>query len=235
MTTLAASSTRAGAARGTSLGRGLLIVIEGIDGAGTTTQTQRLATALAAGGYEAHATREPSDGPIGKLLRQILAGAHSPMDQTTLSLLFAADRADHLQREVEPALARGAVVISDRWYHSSLAYQGTGEERLWIAELNRRARRPDLTIFIEVPAELAAQRRSDAERSEEIFDALATQRRVAAGYRAVIEMLRETERIEVVDGSRPITELSATIIAMVRSVCQQAGMVPRPPGAGAHE
>jgi dTMP kinase len=205
------------------LGRGLLIVLEGIDGAGTTTQTRRLADALTARNHPVHATREPSVGPVGKLLREILTGAHGPMDPTTLSLLFAADRADHLQREVEPALARGQVVISDRWYHSSLAYQGTGEERLWIAELNRRARHPDLTIFLNVRPEEAARRRVDDNRTEEIFDHLSTQRRVAEGYRAVIEMLRETEHIEVLDGERTPAEVSADIVALVSNTLALAG------------
>ena len=225
------------------LGRGLLIVLEGIDGAGTTSQTRRLVENLTAAGYPAHQTREPSTGPVGQLLREILAGAHAPgapndgtgpspsqpqsFDQTTLSLLFAADRADHLQREVEPALARGELVISDRWYHSSLAYQGTGEERLWIAELNRRARRPDLTVFIEVDPEIAAKRRADDDRPQELFDALATQRRVAAGYRAVIDMLRQTERIEIIDGSQPIDEVSAAIFELVLPLCRTAGLQPR--------
>lgn len=207
-------------------GRGLLVVLEGIDGAGTTTQARRLGDAMAASGVPVHITREPSDGPIGKLLRQLLAGAHAPVDQTTLSLLFAADRADHLQREVEPALARGELVISDRWYHSSLAYQGTGEERQWIAELNRRARRPDLTLYLDVPAEVAARRRVDEGRAEEIFDALATQRRVADGYRAVIDMLRDTERIDIVDGDRPADEVGAEVLRLVRDLCRQAGLAP---------
>ena len=209
-----------------SPGRGLLIVLEGIDGAGTTTQTRRLTAALEASGVAVHPTREPSDGPVGRLLREIQTGAHAPVDQTTLSLLYAADRADHQQREVEPALARGAVVISDRWYHSSMAYQGTGEELRWIVELNRRARKPDLTVFLEIAPEEAARRRAEDQRQEEIFDALAIQQRVAAGYRAVIEMLRETERIEVVDGARPVAQVSADIAALALQALQQAGWQP---------
>ena len=206
---------------------GILIAIEGIDGAGTTTQSRRLVDTLNEAGTIAHLTREPSDGPLGRLLREILAGDHAPVDATTLSLLFAADRADHLQREVEPALARGAVVVSDRWYHSSLAYQGTGEERLWIRELNRRARSPDLTLFLAVAAEVAADRRTSAGRDEEIFDQLAVQRRVAVGYEASIAMLREAgELIEVIDGERAPADIAAAIGELVRETCQRAGLRP---------
>jgi dTMP kinase len=206
--------------------RGLLIVVEGIDGAGTTTQSRRLVDALNAGGIAAHWTHEPSDGPVGLLLRRILAGEHQPVDATTLSLLFAADRADHCQREVEPALARGQVVVSDRWYHSSLAYQGTGEQRAWIGELNRRALVPDLTLFLEVAPERAAERRAQAARTDEIFDALPLQQRIAAGYREVIAELQGRERITVVDGEQPIDEVAAALWRQVRESCQRAGLTP---------
>src|SRR4051812_35922446 len=101
-------------------GQGRLIALEGVDGAGTTTQAQRLAVLL---GARAHVTREPSGGPLGQLLRQLLSGAHADLDPAAVALLFAADRLDHLSREVEPALARGQHVITDRYLLSSLAYQ----------------------------------------------------------------------------------------------------------------
>lgn len=205
------------------MSRAALIVLEGIDGAGTTTQAARLVSALRASGVPTHLTREPSDGPIGRLLRAILGGTHAPVDPTTMSLLFAADRADHLQREVEPALARGEVVVSDRWYHSSLAYQGTGEERAWIAQLNARARRPDLTIFLEVDPAVAAGRRADAGRSDEIFDALPLQERIARNYRAVIAELAGEEHIEVLDGERHPDEVAAAAEALARETCQAVG------------
>jgi len=205
---------------------GLLVAVEGIDGAGTTTQSRRLVDALEAAGLAAHWTHEPSDGPVGLLLRRILAGEHAPVDAPTLSLLFAADRADHCQREVGPALAAGRVVVSDRWYHSSLAYQGTGEERAWIRDLNRRALVPDLTLFLEVSAEAAAARRPAAARSEEIFDALPLQRRIAAGYREVIAELGGGERIEIIDGERDPDAVAAAMWRHVRETCQRAGLIP---------
>jgi dTMP kinase len=199
---------------------GLFLVVEGIDGAGTTTQARRLCDALEAQEIACHLTREPSDGPIGRLLREILAGEHQPNDATSLGLLFAADRADHLQREVEPALAEGKVVISDRYYHSSLAYQGSEEDRGWIATLNQRARTPDCTFFLEVDPEVAAQRRADDDRSEEIFDKLETQRRVAAGYRAVVADRSGSECIETIDGHLPMDEISARMLESARGKVQ---------------
>ena len=204
-----------------------LIVLEGIDGAGTTTQAQRLVDALRAHGHAAHLTREPSDGPVGKLLREMLAGRHAPVDATTLALLFAADRADHIQREVEPALRDGKVVVSDRWYHSSLAYQGTEEERAWIGVLNGRARTPELTVFLEVDPDVAAQRRDDAGRDEEIFDRASTQRRVAAGYREVNAALAERgERIVTLDGERPLDEIAADVLALALQTCAPSDAAP---------
>ncbi len=193
--------------------RGRLIALEGIDGAGTTTQAQRLADELLRRGHRPHLTREPSDGPVGRLIREMLAGAHSPVDATTMGLLFAADRADHLQREVEPALAADSIVISDRWYHSSLAYQGTEEERGWIRTLNARARIPDLTLLLDVEPELAARRRAAAGRDEELFDQLEIQRRVARGYREIARELGEREPIEVIDGAASEDEVAARVAA----------------------
>lgn len=193
-------------------------MLEGLDGAGTTTQARRLAEALATRGRAAHVTREPSDGPIGRLIREMLTGGHAiagqRLDQATFSLLFAADRMDHAQREVDPALAAGTVVISDRWYHSSLAYQGTGAERAWIRTLNARARRPDLTLFLRVGAEVAAARRVAAGRAQELFEDLAMQQRVAAGYDEVLaELAAAGEPIAVLDGERPLDEVTAAIVA----------------------
>jgi dTMP kinase len=200
---------------------GRLIVLEGLDGAGTTTQGHRLVEQLAREGRTAHLTREPSDGPVGKLIREMLGGGHAiagqKLSQGTFGLLFAADRMDHLQREVEPALARGETVVSDRWYHSSLAYQGTGADRDWIASLNARARRPELTIFLQVRPEIAAKRRADAKRREELFEDLEMQREVDAGYRATIAELRAAgEHIEVLDGEQSEDAVALAIAAAVR-------------------
>jgi dTMP kinase len=195
-------------------------VLEGLDGAGTTTQARRLVDALTARGVRVHLTREPSDGPIGRLIREMLVGGHAieggtAISQGTFGLLFAADRLDHLQREVEPQLASGALVVSDRWYHSSLAYQGTGADRDWIATLNARALQPDLTIFLNVRPEIAAQRRVAAGRAQELFETMNMQLEVDAGYKATISELRATgERIEIVDGELPEDQVFGLVLKL---------------------
>jgi dTMP kinase len=197
-----------------------LIVLEGLDGAGTTTQARRLVDHLKSKGGQAHLTREPSDGPIGKLIREMLTGSHAIPDQSlsqgTFGLLFAADRLDHLQREVDIQLAAGTTVVSDRWYHSSLAYQGTGADRDWITTLNMRARKPDLTIFLSVRPEVAAARRVSAGRIQELFEDMRMQEEVAAGYKATIsELSAQGERIETIDGEASPDAVFSAIVALV--------------------
>ena len=150
--------------------KGRFVVVEGIDGAGTTTQVARLAERLRAeGGLPVRATREPSDGPIGALVRQVLTGRIVAVERrapgwATMALLFAADRMDHVECDIEPFIAQGGVMISDRYDASSLAYQsvssGSGGEKAveWIRTLNRHALRPDLTIVLDLAPDLDAAR-----------------------------------------------------------------------------
>jgi dTMP kinase len=195
---------------------GSLIAVEGIDGSGIPTQATRLVALLNANGHTAIYTDEPSRGRVGHLIRDLL-GTYGDADRKAalrvLSLLFAADRVDHFQRVVAPALAQGVTVVSDRWYHSSLAYQRTGVERDWISGLNRYTRTPDVTVFLDVRAEVAQRRREAAGRTQEFFHDGAMQRDAVAGYRATIAELRlEGERIEVVNGEDSVEGVTAAIL-----------------------
>jgi dTMP kinase len=205
--------------------RPLFIVLEGIDGAGTTTQLELLRAHLERRGRRVHATREPSVGPIGRLLREILHGHHalpdgSATDGRAAALLFAADRRDHLRREIEPALAAGVDVVSDRYLMSSLAYQAEEADRGWVAELGRGLRAPDLTLLVDVPSQLAAARRHAAGRPIERYDADDVQARVAENYR---RLAAADPSAVVVDGSGTVAAVAASIAAEVDSLLLSGG------------
>ena len=199
--------------------RGRLIVLEGIDGSGTTTQTERLVQHLRQQGRTAVSTREPSGGPIGRLLRELLLGQHrmpggNSVGGRTMALLFAADRLDHLQREVEPILAEGSDVVSDRYLMSSLAYQAEEADREWVALLARGVRPPDLTILLDIPVAVAAQRRLLAGRPEERYDADSYLGRVADNYR---RLAGATASALILDGSASRDEVAVAVAAAVQA------------------
>ena len=198
----------------------LFIVLEGIDGSGTTTQLDRLTAALRARGRRVLATREPSPGPIGLLLREILAGKHANPDGTTLdgramALLFAADRRDHLTREIEPALASGCDVVSDRYLLSSLAYQAVEADRAWVERLAEGVRAPDLTVLLDVDIAVAAQRRLKAGRPIERYDADGTLARVAENYR---RLATHSPDVVSLDGGGSVEDVTAAIVSRVQAV-----------------
>lgn len=198
--------------------RGRFIAIEGIDGSGTTLQTRALADWLCRRGFRVLETREPSHGAIGRLIRERLAVRATALDPVALALLFAADRIDHVTCEVAPALERGEVVLSDRYLLSSLAYQSLDCDAAWVREINARAPEPDLTLVLEVPAEVAfarVQRRAaEGGAVEERFDALALQQRIAGNYRR----FRDGPGLgptRVIDGARPPELVTAALCTVL--------------------
>lgn len=204
--------------------RGRFIVLEGLDGAGTTTQTERLAAALRAEGHSVLTTREPSDGPVGTLIRQALTGrlglpgGAGPLAPETLALLFAADRTDHLKAKVLPALEAGQLVLSDRYVLSSLAYQGMSLPMEWVDVINAHAVAPDLTLFVGVKPEVAARRRASRGGPAELFEADEAQRRIAKQYVAAIRRRSERERIVHLDGEQTVEAVTAAALAEIRAL-----------------
>ena len=198
---------------------GKFVVIEGIDGAGTTTQSQLLMNWLQARGHRAVLTSEPSRGPIGAMLRQVLSGrlvsqrldgTSGVLNNDVIALLFAADRLDHLDNEILPSLRSGATVICDRYYHSSITYQSLGGDREWIRMLNAHARPPDVTYLIDIPAE-EADRRLRQRAQREIYETLETQRLLEQAYREIPRILAD-QVVLVVDGCSPKEFVHRSII-----------------------
>ena len=201
--------------------RGLLIAFEGGEGAGKTTQARLLAIWLREQGYDVIATQEPGATKVGMRLRALLLDtAHTGMSPRAETLMYAADRAEHVDSLIRPALERGAVVVTDRYVDSSLAYQGRGRN-LPIAEiagLNQWATgglRPDLTILLDLPPMAGLVRRApSADRLE--AEPTEFHQRVREGFVALARA--EPQRYLVLDATRPPEQLSREIQDRIRDM-----------------
>jgi len=195
--------------------RGVFIALEGIDGSGTSTQTRALAARLRGRGHRVIETCEPSQGPIGRMIRERLSAHRAPIDPAALALLFAADRIDHLRCEIEPALADGTIVLSDRYVLSSLVYQSLECDAAWVAEINAQASWPDLCVLVTLPWEKARERVvarvASGESEKERFDESALQRQLATSYERALEEQRPGP-IVAVDGGRSVEAVTELLV-----------------------
>lgn len=188
---------------------GFLIAVEGIDGSGKTTQARLLVEWLGKRGFEARYTCEPTSGPFGRILRSMAYARR--VDSKVEALLFAADRLHHLERVIMPLLEKGFIVVSDRYLHSSLAYQSvaTGEQE-WVEEINKFARRPDLGIYLDVGASEGLNRlRRRRKRSR--FEDEAFLERVREKY---LEYVGRGELVRV-DARGPVNEVFSEVASIV--------------------
>jgi len=202
---------------------GRFLVFEGGDGVGKTTQVERLCARLAAGGHEVVRTFEPGDTPAGRRIRElVLDPSTGDLAPRAEALLYAADKAHHLHAVVLPALARGAVVVCDRYVDSMLAYQGAGRV-LEPAEVERVARwatgdlRPDLTLLLDVDPRQAVHAKLDKDRLEsagETFHDLAR-----ASFLALAE--RDPATYLVLDARRTRDEIADAVWDRVQQVLSE--------------
>ena len=220
---------------------GKFLVLEGLDGAGTTTQSKILADRLRREGHKVHCTAEPSSGPIGSQLRLMLAGRlvgrkGEPWDRRSLALLFAADRLDHLASVIVPRLEDGVHVVCDLYVLSSLAYQSLDNPASWVAELNRHMRRADATYFLRIRAEAALARRLDDSGGQaELFETLPQQKRIARAYEKSIASHGRAQRVRIVEApprSTTSPTRSGRISANRSSEERLSSLIRAPRGAG---
>lgn len=189
-----------------ALESGQLIVFEGIDGSGKSTQARRICNRLTAGGISPVATCEPTDGPIGTLIRKMLSGDVA-VDQRTLAALFAADRTDHLlnaDNGIKAQVDQGRVVVCDRYYFSSYAYHAQFmdmDQVITLNQMNAQILKPSVTLFIDVDPGLCLERIKSGRQSLDIYEKIDILESVRRHYFTAFERFGDTERVVIVDGN----------------------------------
>jgi dTMP kinase len=188
--------------------KGVFICIEGLDGCGKTTQAKLLAKKLRKS-HNAVYTAEPSRSKIGTFIRRCCLYGEKRLSTVVEALLFAADRVEHVEKEVLPALHEGRLVISDRYVYSSLAYQGAaGLSIEWIEQINEHALKPDLAVFIDVNPKTVMQRLKP-ERS--VMENIETQQKVRDVY---LKFVAKGDLARI-DGNRTKAEVAEALSALV--------------------
>jgi dTMP kinase len=185
----------------------IFIALEGIDGSGKSTQARQLAVLLRDKGHKVYTTFEPTDGPIGTLIRNVMKG-EMDADHKTIAALFVADRLDHVLNEqngILRMLREGYIVITDRYYFSSYAYHGTHMDMDWVIGANSQSSailKPSVNVFIDVSPEVSFDRITRNRASTELYETLENLRNVRAKYLEAFEKLKNEERIVFVDGDQ---------------------------------
>ncbi|MDQ3490873.1 MAG: dTMP kinase [Acidobacteriota bacterium] len=203
--------------------RGQFITFEGIDGSGKSTQLRMLAGELRQRSVDVITTREPGGTPLGRRLREAFLETEETVAPIAELLLFAADRAQHVEFLVKPALGEGRVVISDRFADATFAYQGAGrgfpEATVnQIIELATGGMKPDLTLFFDVSVENALKRmRSRSETGERInrmdVETADFYTNVRSAYLAIAE--REPMRFRIIDANGSVAEIQAAVVEII--------------------
>ena len=204
------------------MSQGRFIVLEGIDGCGKSTQIALLAERLRAEGREVALTAEPTSSPSGKMLREALGGK----DKRTaceMAALFLLDRIYHNVSEdgIGALLAKGVDVICDRYYYSSLAYQGRETDFEWVRAMNLdcpEIRRPDLCIFLDLEPSVSLERIAASRTSTEIYEKKELLEKFRARFLSVFEMLKATDSVAIVDAARSIDEVAEDVYRAAKQI-----------------
>ena len=213
--------------------RGVFITLEGPDGSGKSSLVPHLAAILRAAGCDVVTTREPGSTPLGERIRNLLLDTEPRIDHSGRAdaLLFAASRAQHVDEVIVPALERGAVVLCDRYADSSLAYQGSGsgvpmDELRVVQHFATGGLLPDLTILLDLPAEVGLARKTDEVTRFEAYQDLAYHERVRAAFLGFAAA--EPGRYAIVDASGDRASVLAGARAALGRLADRlpAGIVP---------
>jgi len=194
----------------------LFIAFEGIDGSGKSTQVKLLTEKLIAAGHKVYTTFEPTDSPIGSLIRNIFKGRMTA-DHKTIAALNVADRLDHLHNEINGILKKkeeGYTIITDRYYFSSYAYHGVHVDIDWVIAANSMSAatlRPDINIFIDVDPEVSMQRLNSTRGTIELYETLDNLKQVRGKFLEAFDKLKDEEKIVTINGNQTVAAIASDV------------------------
>ena len=192
----------------------MIVSIEGLDGSGKSTIIKKVAEKLMKHNIDVLITSEPTNGPVGKLIKEYLKQQQVERDRNLEALLFAADRLWHWKNVIQPAVISGKIVITDRYLHSSLAYQSTNLiEEKWILEINKYVPDPDISVFIDVPPEICLKRLKKSGRSLSIMENIEN---LEVVYKRYLDLVKRG-KLRVINGLRKVKEISDEIVEVILS------------------
>src|SRR6476469_6672117 len=208
--------------------KNFFIAFEGLDGSGKSTQVNLLAERLKGNGLKIYTTAEPTASRIGHIIKDIFKHKMEA-DHRTIAALYAADRLDHLLNKTNGILKKmeeGFSVVTDRYYFSSYAYQGTHMSLDWVIQANSLSAellRPDLTVFIDVPPDVCMQRLSEGRDMIQLYESLENLHNVRSKYLEAFDKLKNEENIFITDGNRSVDAIANDVWTKVYSLLKPQG------------
>ncbi|MGO4773598.1 dTMP kinase [Flavobacterium sp. W22_SRS_FK3] len=205
------------------MNKGIFIAFEGIDGSGKSTQVKLLTNKLKENGYKVYSTFEPTDSPIGSIIRNVF-NHRIIADNRTIAGLFVADRLDHLLNETNGILKKieeGYIVITDRYYFSSYAYHGVHMPMDWVINSNSMSSdllKPTLNIYVDICPDESMSRITKDRSLIELYENKEYLKDVREKYFEAFEKLKEQENISIIDGNRKTEIISDEIWSQVKSL-----------------
>jgi dTMP kinase len=201
---------------------GKLIIIEGMDGSGTTTQTKMLANYLMGLGYKVLSTAEPTNSSIGQEIRKWLK---EPLEKephllTMLALCFAADRMHHINFVIAPALKTHDFILVDRYVMSSMVYQGLHLPANFVSEINKFALKPDLTLLLDTPAHIAYERIASRQGPKDFYETVPMLNRLRERYVHFVQL--EAKNTALIDGSASPNEVHNHVVSVISNKLERA-------------
>ncbi len=193
----------------------MFIAFEGLDGSGSSTQSRLLAEKLETNGHAVLLTKEPTgDTQTGKMIRDILQHKWK-CGSESLQLLFSADRAEHLKNKIEPAIQNGQIVITDRYFFSTIAYGSLAvDDWGWLKCLSKKFRLPDITFLFKLAPEICIQRIQGRGSDFELFEENEKLGKIWKGYE---KLTNEYDNIQIVDATQKIEDIEKYIWSVVKS------------------